>query len=95
MSYIETRIRRIAHVAASTAINRYVGNPKTQPDYRAAIKLAQDIAVRVENMNRDKCQFCFGMKGDVPGNENRFGSIIVCDYCTSLLIEIKNAKTNL
>jgi hypothetical protein len=91
MSQMERNIRGIAHVAASTAINRYVGNPKTPPDYRAAIELAQDIAVRVENMNRDKCQFCYGMKGGVPGNENRIGGVIVCDYCHALYLNIRTS----
>lgn len=41
-------IRRIAHVAAQTAIDRYVGNPKMRPDYRAAVQKAMDVAIRVE-----------------------------------------------
>ena len=89
MSQMERNIRAIAHVAASTAINRYVGNPKTKPDYRAAIELAQDIAVRVERKCRDKCQFCYGVKGGTPGNENRLNGVIVCDYCHALYLQIR------
>lgn len=33
---------------------------------------------------RDACEFCLGVKGGVPGNENRIGGHIVCDYCTPL-----------
>jgi hypothetical protein len=45
----------------------------------------------------DKCQFCFGTKGGVRGNENVFKAldvgnkeydVIVCDYCTSLLMDL-------
>lgn len=31
---------------------------------------------------RDKCELCDGAKGGVPGNENRIGGHIVCDYCS-------------
>jgi hypothetical protein len=33
---------------------------------------------------RDACQMCLGAKGGVPGNENRIGNVIMCDYCHSL-----------
>ena len=33
---------------------------------------------------RDRCEFCWGTKGGVPGNENRLAGVIVCDYCTVL-----------
>lgn len=37
----------------------------------------------------DKCQFCLGAKGGVRGNENVFAGIIVCDYCTPLVMSIQ------
>lgn len=41
------------------------------------------------NEQKDKCRFCRGTKGGMPGNENVIGGVVVCDYCTSLLIDIK------
>jgi hypothetical protein len=38
---------------------------------------------------RDKCQFCLGAKGGVPGNENRLNDVIACDYCTSLFLDAR------
>lgn len=35
---------------------------------------------------KDKCQWCLGAKGGVPGNENVIGGVITCDYCHSLWI---------
>lgn len=44
---------------------------------------------------KDKCQFCLGAKGGVPGNENVYptkkGKVVACDYCTSLIIDIVRA----
>jgi hypothetical protein len=37
----------------------------------------------------DKCEFCLGAKGGTPGNENRIGGKVVCDYCHALLIEMQ------
>lgn len=31
---------------------------------------------------RDNCQVCLGLRGGVPGNENRWQGIVICDYCT-------------
>lgn len=41
----------------------------------------------------DECKFCYGIKGGVPGNCNVFNGILVCDYCTSLLLDIKNSNS--
>lgn len=32
--------------------------------------------------DRDNCQVCLGLCGGVPGNENRWQGIVICDYCT-------------
>lgn len=40
---------------------------------------------------RDACRFCLGAKGGTPGNENRIADIVVCDYCTSLLMDMEKA----
>ena len=40
------------------------------------------------SLQRDNCEFCKGRKGGVKGNENMFGDIIVCDYCTALVLTI-------
>lgn len=32
--------------------------------------------------DRDNCQVCLGLRGGVPGNENRWQGIAICDYCT-------------
>ena len=29
----------------------------------------------------DACDICDGRRGGVPGNENRVGGILMCDYC--------------
>lgn len=42
--------------------------------------------------NGDGCKFCLGAKGGVPGNENVIGGEVICDYCTSLLMKIKDAE---
>lgn len=42
----------------------------------------------------DKCQFCLGAKGGVPGNENIVDGVIVCDYCSSLLWKMENHGKN-
>lgn len=84
-------IRRVAHHAAIVAINRYVGHKNNPPDYHKAIEEAQDVAVRIAQQNSDKCQFCYGAKGGVPGNENRIGGVIVCDYCHALYLNIRTA----
>lgn len=36
----------------------------------------------------DRCQFCNGTKGGVRGNENKYGSVIVCDYCSVVVDEL-------
>ncbi len=39
----------------------------------------------------DGCEFCLGAKGGVEGNGNRFNGILVCDYCTALLLDAKKS----
>ena len=39
----------------------------------------------------DGCKMCLGAKGGVPGNENIIGGVVVCDYCTSKLMDMKAA----
>ena len=43
---------------------------------------------------KDNCQFCLGAKGGVKGNENRFGPVVVCDYCSVLVLDIIKSRTN-
>lgn len=31
--------------------------------------------------DRDNCQVCLGLRGGVPGNENRWQGVVICDYC--------------
>lgn len=45
-----------------------------------------------EEPHGDGCKFCLGAKGGVPGNENLIGGEVICDYCTSLLMKIKDAE---
>jgi hypothetical protein len=40
---------------------------------------------------KDGCKLCLGSKGGVPGNENVVGGVVVCDYCTSILMDMKSA----
>lgn len=42
--------------------------------------------------NSDGCKFCLGFKGGVPGNANVIGGEVICDYCTSLLIKVRDAE---
>lgn len=44
-----------------------------------------------EPTQRDDCAFCRGAKRGVPGNENIIGGVIVCDYCTALLLTMQEA----
>ena len=37
---------------------------------------------------KDNCMFCLGAKGGVKGNENVFGGVVACDYCTPLVVKI-------
>lgn len=39
----------------------------------------------------DGCKLCLGAKGGVPGNANVIGGVVVCDYCTSTLMDMKAA----
>jgi hypothetical protein len=49
-----------------------------------------DAAIAGEHA-RDNCKLCLGAKGGVPGNENVIGGVVVCDYCTSTLMDMKAA----
>ena len=40
---------------------------------------------------KDKCEFCLGAKGGVPGHENVFNEVVVCDYCTPLVQKVRAA----
>lgn len=44
---------------------------------------------------RDRCMFCNGTKGGVPGNENVVGNVVMCDYCTTLYIDARNAEAEM
>jgi hypothetical protein len=48
---------------------------------------------------KDNCEFCLGAKGGVRGNENRVPAkrlrkrwVVVCDYCSVLLMYIDRAR---
>ncbi len=45
--------------------------------------------------NSDSCRFCLGTKGGTPGNENLFNDVVVCDYCTALLMKARPAHAAL
>jgi len=53
---------------------------------------APNVALKKGKMNvngeRDKCQFCLGVKGGKPGNENVIDGVVTCDYCQALITEI-------
>lgn len=40
----------------------------------------------------DGCKFCLGAKGSVPGNANILGGEVICDYCTALLMKVRDAE---
>ncbi|HEX5126383.1 MAG TPA: hypothetical protein VFW00_06560 [Rhodocyclaceae bacterium] len=40
----------------------------------------------------DDCKFCLGAKGGVPGNANVIGGEVVCDYCSALLMKVRDAE---
>ena len=42
--------------------------------------------------HRDGCEMCLGAKGGIPGNENRWNGIVVCDFC-SVRLEEANRTT--
>jgi hypothetical protein len=35
----------------------------------------------VRQLVRDACEICGGLRGGVPGNENRVNDVVMCDYC--------------
>lgn len=39
---------------------------------------------------RDRCELCHGIRGGIPGNENRIEDRRVCDHCTSDLFGSRN-----
>lgn len=39
---------------------------------------------------RDQCQFCKGIKGGAPGNENVIGGVVCCDDCSVLATNIRD-----
>lgn len=41
---------------------------------------------------RDACEMCLGAKGAVPGNENRHGGVVMCDYCSVLHCRASDAS---
>lgn len=56
-------------------------------------KTHAEIAAEIDKtMTTDGCKFCLGAKGGVPGNANLIGDEVICDYCTSLLMKIKDAE---
>lgn len=76
--------------------------PETDPPaYRNELKSIAltpgfDWVVRLQAMRmyealtpRDGCKFCLGHKGGEPGNENVIKGVVVCDYCTALLMTMQ------
>jgi hypothetical protein len=53
------------------------------------VKAEVALAARGAFEVRDGCKLCLGSKGGVPGNENVIGGVVVCDYCSSTLIDMK------
>jgi len=39
---------------------------------------------------KGECAFCHGTRGGTPGNGNIISGQVVCDYCTSVLIDMRN-----
>lgn len=45
------------------------------------IRDALDRSPAMQVSEADGCKVCFGRRGGVPGNENRIGDLVMCDYC--------------
>jgi len=66
-------------------------NTTTQQDTLAAAnKAAEEGGLPA----LDGCKFCLGAKGGIPCNANVLGGEIICDYCTALLMKVKEAEKN-
>lgn len=48
-----------------------------------------EIREQLRNLKHDKCEFCLGIKGGALGNENVVDGVVVCDYCTVILMDMK------
>jgi hypothetical protein len=48
--------------------------------------------MNTETVLKDKCQLCEGNSGGEPGNENIIEGVIVCDYCSVILIRWNKFK---
>jgi hypothetical protein len=57
----------------------------------APVSAQQGAAKAATTVEKDGCRLCLGAKGGVPGNENVIGGVVVCDYCSSTLMDMKSA----
>lgn len=54
------------------------------------VKIVRDI-YRNASQPKDKCHFCKGERGGVPGNENIVHGMTICDYCHADIITVERA----
>jgi hypothetical protein len=38
---------------------------------------------------KDACAFCLGAKGGAPGNETAFAGHLACDFCATLILDVR------
>ena len=55
-------------------------------------KQKADLRTKLNELEPDKCKFCLGIKGGVLGNENVVDGVVVCDYCTSILMDMEKSR---
>ena len=59
--------------------------PNIQTDIRTKTALENSLnkldALQPGKGDLDNCEICHGVKGGLPGNENRIDGKVVCDYC--------------
>jgi hypothetical protein len=81
--------------AGQWSLTIYADVPKiageTYKLYAAPVSAQQGAAKAATTVEKDGCRLCLGAKGGVPGNENVIGGVVVCDYCSSTLMDMKSA----
>lgn len=53
----------------------------------AVVSITPPVPFHLDKDRLDGCEICHGAKGGVPGNENRIGGKVVCDYCHAAMMD--------
>jgi len=94
----EHPIGKLVFCASDAALTDYAGYVKEKLIQQTCELMENQIRDRLnppknaEPASKDACEFCGGNKGGTPGNENIIDEVVVCDYCTALLMDMDAAR---